>query len=122
MPALSVVAGKDQCVENRLGPTGLSSFVVVSLVAVVRPDILPKQHALSDILDQFAFINRRTLFSEWDPEGRSGESVGQSCMARNTEGAVITGGPCPFRPPARPVVKVSGGGFWIPGVGHVRRG
>jgi hypothetical protein len=76
LSALSVVAGKDQRVENGLGPTGLSGFMIISLVAVVRPNILPKPYPLRDILDQSAFIDGRTLLGERGAEGRPRESVG----------------------------------------------
>src|SRR5580658_3674545 len=97
LPTLGIVAGKNQRVENRFSSTRLGGFVVVSPVAVVGPDVLPKPDAFGDVFDQPAFINRRTRLCECDPQGRSGQGVRQRCVTRYAERPVIAGGSSPLR-------------------------
>ena len=50
---LSVIASKDQRIENGFGRARLGRFVsTVLLVAVERRDLFPKSHALGDIIEE----------------------------------------------------------------------
>ena len=50
LSVLSIIAGKNQGVEDRFGTAGLVSLVIVSFAVVEGADLFPKAYTLDDIV------------------------------------------------------------------------
>src|SRR5207245_3887057 len=89
----------------------------VFFVVVKRFAVLPKAHALRDIVQESLFVDRGSSFSERRAQSRPREGVRQRSMTRHAEGLVIAGSRGPCGPPAFPLVEVTSCGFPMPGAG-----